>query len=174
LVDAERSEPTWDTAREWFIDNRSERLELNEESCAANILSFKTKNLREPNEDETYKLTHRLPTDQEIKQGFRSMMGSIERRGKNMPIQGTNASILKRAIGNGVDASGKEYLWHILPRYGARLLSTIHDELIIASPKEHSTVVAAEAEDAFRRAAAEVMSSVVMKSEFHISDHWQK
>jgi len=167
-------EPTWDTAREWFIDNRSERLELSEESCTANILSFKTKNLREPNEDETYKLTHRLPTDQEIKQGFRSMMGSIERRGKNMPIQGTNASILKRAIGNGVDASGKEYLWHILPRYGARLLSTIHDELIIASPKEHSTVVAVEAEDAFRRAAAEVMSRVVMKSEFHISDHWQK
>jgi DNA polymerase I-like protein with 3'-5' exonuclease and polymerase domains len=74
-------EPTWATAREWFVDNRSERLELDETSCEANIFTFKSKNLREPNEEELYKLTHRSPTEQEIKYGFRAMMGSIERRG---------------------------------------------------------------------------------------------
>jgi DNA polymerase I-like protein with 3'-5' exonuclease and polymerase domains len=167
-------EPTWATAREWFIDNRGERLELDEASCETNIFNFKSTNLREPNEEETYKLTHRSPTDQEIKQGFRSMMGSIERRGKNMPIQGTNASIIKRAIGAGTDASGKDYLWHVFPRYGARLLSLIHDELVIACPKKHSKVVAEEAESAFRRAAAEVMHSVIMKSEYHIGQCWKK
>jgi len=167
-------EPTWATAKEWFQDNRSERLELDEASCEANIFQFKSANLREPNEEETYKLTHRSPTEQEIKQGYRSMMGSIERRGKNHPVQGTNASILKRAVGTGFDASDKGYLWHIFPKYGARLLSVIHDELIIACPKEHSKVVAEEAADAFRRAAAEVMHSVVMQSEYHISNHWQK
>lgn len=167
-------EPTWATAKEWFIDNRSERLELDEASCQANIFSFKTKELREPNEEETYKLTHRSPTEQEIKYGFRAMMGSIERRAKNHPIQGTNASILKRAVGSGKDFNGKEYLWHILHKYGARLLSVIHDELIVACPKAHSKTVALEAEDAFRRAAAEVMKSVEMKSTYIIAEKWSK
>jgi DNA polymerase I-like protein with 3'-5' exonuclease and polymerase domains len=167
-------EPTWATAREWFVDNRSERLELDETSCEANIFTFKSKNLREPNEEELYKLTHRSPTEQEIKYGFRAMMGSIERRGKNMPIQGTNASIIKRSIGCGFDTLGKPYLWHIFPKYGARLLSLIHDELIIACPKEHSKMVAEFAADAFKRAASEVMKSVTMESSYEISDHWKK
>ena len=167
-------EPTWATAREWFIDNRGERLELDEASCETNIFNFKSTNLREPNEEETYKLTHRSPTDQEIKQGFRSMMGSIERRGKNMPIQGTNASICKRAMSCGFDALGNPYLWHILPRYGARLLSMIHDELIVAVPKAYSKELAELVSDCFRRAAAEVMKSVEMKSSYIIAEKWSK
>ncbi|MGA2885947.1 MAG: DNA polymerase, partial [Halobacteriota archaeon] len=35
-------EPTWATAREWFIDNRGERLELDEASCETNIFNFKS------------------------------------------------------------------------------------------------------------------------------------
>jgi DNA polymerase I-like protein with 3'-5' exonuclease and polymerase domains len=167
-------EPTWESAREWFVGNRSERLELNEASCEANVFTFKSKNLRDPNEEELYKLTHRSPTDQEIKQGFRSMMGSIERRGKNMPIQGTNASICKRAMSCGFDALGKPYLWHILPKYGARLLSMIHDELLIACPKAYSKEVAELVADCFRRAAAEVMKLVEMKSSYTIAEKWSK
>jgi DNA polymerase I-like protein with 3'-5' exonuclease and polymerase domains len=167
-------EPTWATAKEWFIDNRGERLELDEASCEANIFQFKSKNLREPNEDEAYKLTHRSPNEGEIKQGFRSMMGSIERQGKNMPIQGTNASICKRAMGNGFDAKGQPYLWHLLQKYGARLLSMIHDELLIACPKTHSKEVAELVSDCFRRAAAEVMKSVEMKSTYMIAEKWSK
>jgi DNA polymerase I-like protein with 3'-5' exonuclease and polymerase domains len=167
-------EPTWATAREWFIDNRGERLELDEASCIANIFQFKAKNLREPNEDEHYKLTHRSPTEGEIKQGFGSMMGSIERQGKNMPIQGTNASICKRAMGNGFDAEGQPYLWHLLQKYGARLLSMIHDELLIACPKAYSKEVAELASGCFRRAAAEVMKSVEMKSTYMIAEKWSK
>jgi DNA polymerase I-like protein with 3'-5' exonuclease and polymerase domains len=167
-------EPTWATAKEWFIDNRSERLELDEDSCKANVFQFKAKNLREPNEDETYKLTHRSPNEQEIKQGFRAMMGSIERRGKNHPIQGTNASICKRAMSCGFDAQNQPYLWHILPKYGARLLSMIHDELIVSSPKAHSKELAELLSDCFRRAAAEVMKSVEMKSTYTIAEKWSK
>ena len=167
-------EPTWETAKAWFIDNRSERLELDEASSQANVFSFKERNLREPNEEETYKLTHRSPSEQEIKQGFRAMMGSIERRGKNHPIQGTNASICKRAMSCGFDAQGQPYLWHILPKYNARLLSMIHDELIVASPKAHSKELAELVSDCFRRAAAEVMKSVEMKSTYTIAEKWSK
>jgi DNA polymerase I-like protein with 3'-5' exonuclease and polymerase domains len=149
-------------------------LELDEASCIANIFQFKAKNLREPNEDEHYKLTHRSPTEGEVKQGFGSMMGSIERQGKNMPIQGTNASICKRAMGNGFDAEGQPYLWHLLQKYGARLLSMIHDELLIACPKAYSKEVAELASGCFRRAAAEVMKSVEMKSTYMIAEKWSK
>jgi DNA polymerase I-like protein with 3'-5' exonuclease and polymerase domains len=167
-------EPTWATAKEWFIDNRTERLKLNEVDCTANIFSFKANNLREPNEDEMYKLTHRSPTEQEIKQGFRAMMGSIERRGKNHPIQGTNASICKRAMSCGFDEQNRPYLWHILPQYNARLLSMIHDELIVSCPKKYSKELAELLSDCFKRAAAEVMKSVEMKSTYTIAEKWSK
>lgn len=167
-------EPTWATAREWFIENRGDTLELDDTSCESNVFQFKAKNLREPNEDELYKLTHRSPTEGEIKQGFRAMMGSIERQGKNMPIQGTNASICKRAMGSGFDANGHPYLWHTLQRYGARLLSMIHDEVLVGCPKHCSVQVAEAIANAFKRAAAEVMHSVVMESEWRISNCWEK
>jgi len=38
-------------------------------------------------------------------------------------------------MGAGADASGKPYLWHVLPQYNAKLLSMVHDELQILSPK---------------------------------------
>jgi DNA polymerase I-like protein with 3'-5' exonuclease and polymerase domains len=56
----------------------------------------------------------------------------------------------------------------------AKLLSMIHDELLLQCPKRHANKVAALVADAFKRAAAEVMKSVVMEAEWHISDRWQK
>jgi DNA polymerase I-like protein with 3'-5' exonuclease and polymerase domains len=103
------------------------------------------------------------------------MWGSIGRRGKNHGVQGTNASLVKRAMGCGFDSvQGKPFLWHTLPQYGARLLSMIHDELLIESPKRHSKVVAELAADAFLRAGVEVMTKVKMTSDYHISNRWQK
>jgi DNA polymerase I-like protein with 3'-5' exonuclease and polymerase domains len=166
--------PTWESAREYYIDEHSDRLELEEETCDQNIFNFKAAHLRDPDEEEKRKLTHRAPTDNEIKSAMRGLWGSIGRRGKNHCIQGSNASIIKRAMGCGFDKDGKPYLWHILPLYKARLLSMVHDELIIQTPKRHGEEVARLVADAFKRAAAEVMSQVVMEAEWHIADRWQK
>ena len=101
-------------------------------------------------------------------------MGSIARRGKNHRIQGTNASIIKRAMGAGFDSQGRPYLWHTLPKFKAKLLSMVHDELIIQCPKRFGEQVKALVGDAFKRAAAEVMFKVVMEFDGHVADRWVK
>lgn len=167
-------DPTWDGAREFFIQDHDDRLELSEEEAAENILRFKVRNLRPPTDEEEYPLTHREPSTKEISSSYRGMFGSIERRGKNHCIQGSNASIIKRAMGCGADNNGKAYLWHTLPTFRAKLQSMVHDELVIGCPKRFGQAVAELVADAFLRAAAEVMTKVQMLSDYHISDRWQK
>jgi len=168
--------PTVERAIEWILDDdeRYAKLKLTEVECEANILGFKQKHLREPNKEETKKLTHRNPNEREIGWAIKSMEGSISRRGKNHRIQGTNASIAKRSMGCGFDKDGKGYLWHLLPQYGAKLLSMIHDELVLQCPKKHGEAVAQLVGDAFRRAAAEVMHKVEMKFDYHVANRWVK
>lgn len=167
--------PTWEAAREWFIENNDERLELSDEEVEKAVFAFKAKELREPKKDEMWDLMHREPTHAEIKQGYRALIGSVGRRGKNHPIQGTNASIIKRAMGCGFDAEGKPYLWHTLLQFKARIQAMVHDELLIHCPLRYAEKVAALAGDAFKRAAAEVMHNiVVMENDYHIAPHWLK
>jgi ribonuclease D len=167
-------EPTVETATAWFEEFEEKKLELPELQQEENIFNFKAKELREPNEEETWLLTHRHPNPGEVRQAMRAMMGSIGRRGKNHCIQGTNASIIKRAMGCGFDKNGVGYLWHTLPQYKATLLNMVHDELVIQCPKRFGEQVKALVGDAFKRAAAEVMSQVIMEFEGHIADRWMK
>lgn len=167
-------EPTWDAARVWFMEEYDDRLELDDEVAERNVFAFKTREMREPTEDEKWALTHRDPTTKEIASSYKGMFASIERRGKNMPIQGTNASIAKRAMSCGFDKDGKAYLWHLLPALGAKLLSMVHDELVLHCPKRFGQQVLECVGDAFRRAAAEVMSKVEMTYDGHIAERWLK
>jgi DNA polymerase I-like protein with 3'-5' exonuclease and polymerase domains len=169
-------EPTWKSALEYITDDkdRMEKLELSEEQCEANIKGFELKELRKPTKEELIKLTHRNPTDSEVRWAMKSMYGSISRRGKNHSIQGTNASIIKRAMGCGFDSQGRPYLWHLLPTLKAKLLSMVHDELILQCPKRHGEALLAMVGDAFKRAAAEIMFKVVMEFDGHIADRWVK
>ena len=50
----------------------------------------------------------------------------------------------------------------------------VHDELILQCPKRLGEAVAQLVADAFKRAAAEVMTQVVMEAEYHVGDRWQK
>jgi DNA polymerase I-like protein with 3'-5' exonuclease and polymerase domains len=167
-------EPTVETATAWFEEFEEKKLELPELQQEENIFNFKAKELREPNEEETWLLTHRHPNPSEVRQAMRAMMGSIGRRGKNHCIQGSNASIIKRSLGCGFDAQGKPYLWHTLPQYKAELLNMVHDELVLQCPKRYANEVAHLVADAFKRAAGEVMHQVIMEAEWHIADRWQK
>jgi DNA polymerase I-like protein with 3'-5' exonuclease and polymerase domains len=168
------TDPTYESAKEWVKSNEEEKLELDEAACEANLFQFKTQSLREPNEKEKWSLTHRSPTDREIRHGMAAMMGSIERQSKNHPMQATNADIVKRAMGSGADAEGKQYLWHTLPKFHAKLLSMVHDEIQVQAPTIYAQQVAELVQDALRRAGAEVCKSVAMTSEYHISNCWEK
>jgi len=105
---------------------------------------------------------------------MRALNGSIGRRGKNHCIQGTNTSIIKRAMGCGFDANHIPYLWHTLPKYKAHIQNMVHDELVIGCPKRYGKLVAELIADAFKRAAAEVMHQVEMEADYHISGRWMK
>jgi hypothetical protein len=114
------------------------------------------------------------PTTKQVASVFRGMHASIERRGKNFPLQSSNVDIAKRAMGCGADATGRGFLWHELPRLKAKLLSFVHDEFIIQAPKRHAAEVAELVASAFKRAGDEVLLRLDMLSDFHIANHWQK
>jgi DNA polymerase I-like protein with 3'-5' exonuclease and polymerase domains len=166
--------PTPESAAEWLKSEYPEKMELPEDQQEASIKIFMEKELRKPTKEERYLLTHHRPDFKQIQWAMRALYASRERQGKNHCIQGTNASIIKRAMGCGMDKDGKGYLWHLLPQFDARLLSMVHDELIIQCKRKVAQQVALCVADAFRRAAAEVMHQVEMTAEFHIAAHWQK
>ena len=109
-----------------------------------------------------------------IKYAMKALYGNIERAGKNMPIQSGNASIIKLAMGCGYDKDKKPFLWHLLPKYDARLIKMVHDELVIRCLKSNADEVAIITADAIRRAGAERLKKLVMESEHHIEYVWTK
>lgn len=138
-------------------------------------------------------------THDDINRAYWAAMGSIEREGKNTPIQGTNAYMVKLAVGCGfepeqadtdstaagtlgigcdgterVGSAGAGYLWHRLRPYGAHLVNIVHDELVVESPKEVAEVVEKEVGDCMVRAGAAFVKSIPMTYESKIADCWSK
>jgi len=82
--------------------------------------------------------------------------------GLNTPVQGGAADGLKRAL---VRLAGQ------LPE-GARILSTVHDEIIVECP-DALTVQAKEAmEEAMRKAMSEIYPEVPVEVEAHVGQTW--
>jgi DNA polymerase I-like protein with 3'-5' exonuclease and polymerase domains len=167
-------DPTYTRAKERFIDDNEVLLRLPDYECEAKLKLFTDQHLREPDQIEKYVLTHREPTSREINKVMGMMAGSIERQGKNHAIQGTNATIIKLAAGCGFDKDDKPYLWHVFPKYGAKVLKMVHDELVVQCPKQHAETVAALIGDAFARAALVKMKKVKMEFDYVIKKHWSK
>lgn len=167
-------EPTWDRAKQKAREDREEKLRLLKEEAERNKCNFIALHNRKPTKEELWLLTHREPTNKEVANAYKAMHGTIERQGKNHAIQGSNASIAKKAMGCGFSPDGKPYLWHTLPQYKAKLIKFVHDELVIQCPKCFGKEVAALVGDAFKRAAAEKMKKVVMEFDYKVSDHWEK
>jgi DNA polymerase I-like protein with 3'-5' exonuclease and polymerase domains len=167
-------EPTWERATEYAKEDLKKKLELPEEEAKKNLSVFEQIHKRKPAPNEKWLLTHRNPNNKEISKAFQGLFGSIERQGKNHKIQSANASIIKLAMGAGYSPDGQPYLWHIFPKYRAKLQKMVHDELGVSVPTIYAEELAKLIQDAIRRAAAEAMKLVVMESDYRVAKYWMK
>lgn len=93
--------------------------------------------------------------------------GQIEREGKNLPIQGANANILKKSL---VDI----YKKIINNNYPVKMLLTVHDENITETPKEFSRDWKPILADTMISAGNEIITSVPMKVDVKIGKTWHE
>ena len=88
-----------------------------------------------------------------------------QRNGKNTPIQGTSADILKRAL---------RLLKDELQDTTARIVNIIHDEIVVEADREEAEEIAQKVERAMCAAAEEYLKTVPVKVETETADEWVK
>jgi DNA polymerase I len=112
------------------------------------------------------KLKGKTITNDMIHSRLKGMVGSIEREGKNMPIQGTNSDLTKRAM----------YLaWKELePRFGAFFVNMVHDEIVVECPEAHAEDCFKFVKHCMEAAGAEWIKGIVMEVEGSNEPMWTK
>lgn len=96
---------------------------------------------------------------------FHKMKGSVERAGKNTPIQGSNADTIKQAM---------IYVVERIKDYDAKLLLTVHDELIVEVREDQAEEVAPIISQCLIDGFAEFFHTVKMEADALIGDCWLK
>jgi DNA polymerase I len=95
----------------------------------------------------------------------RQQISMTQRNGKNTPIQGTSADILKRAL---------KLLRDELRETNAKVVNIIHDEIVVESDADEAEAVAEKVERAMRVAGEEYLKTVPVKVETEIAEEWIK
>ena len=95
----------------------------------------------------------------------RQQVSMTQRNGKNAPIQGTSADILKRAL---------RLLNDELRTTSAKIVNIIHDEIVVEVDESESKDVARKVERAMCTAGEEYVQTVPVKVEFQIAREWAK
>jgi DNA polymerase-1 len=95
----------------------------------------------------------------------RSSIGSAQRYAKNMPIQGTSADILKRAL---------RLLHDDLRDTTAKLVNIVHDEIVVECDAAEAEAMAAKLESAMLRAGEQFVKRVPIQVDAVIADEWCK
>ncbi len=95
----------------------------------------------------------------------RSSLGAAQRYAKNMPIQGTSADILKRAL---------RLLHDDIRRTSAKLVNIVHDEIVVECDAIDAEKTSQILESAMLRAGEEFVSKVPIKVDVHTSGEWAK
>jgi DNA polymerase-1 len=88
-----------------------------------------------------------------------------QRNGKNTPIQGTSADILKRAL---------RLLKDELSGTTAKIVNIIHDEIVVEVDATQAEEIAQKVERAMCAAGEEYLKTVPVKVETEIADEWIK
>ncbi|MFS8084048.1 MAG: DNA polymerase, partial [Acidobacteriota bacterium] len=95
----------------------------------------------------------------------RQQVSMTQRNGKNAPIQGTSADILKRAL---------RLLNDELKDTSAKIVNIIHDEIVVEVDDDEAATVAITVERAMCAAGEEYVQAVPVKVETHIANEWTK
>ncbi len=95
----------------------------------------------------------------------RQQISMTKRNGKNTPIQGTSADILKRAL---------RLLKDELRDTNAQIVNIIHDEIVVEADAAEAEEVARRVEHAMCAAGEEYLKTVPVKVETEIADEWVK
>jgi DNA polymerase-1 len=95
----------------------------------------------------------------------RQQISMTKRNGKNTPIQGTSADILKRAL---------RLLRDELRGTNAQIVNIIHDEVVVEADADEAAEVALKVERAMCAAGEEYVKTVPVKVETEIADEWVK
>jgi DNA polymerase-1 len=95
----------------------------------------------------------------------RQQISMTKRNGKNTPIQGTSADILKRAL---------RLLKDELRDTNAQIVNIIHDEIVVEADATEAESVAQKVERAMCAAGEEYLKTVPVKVETEIADEWVK
>ena len=88
-----------------------------------------------------------------------------QRNGKNMPIQGASADILKRAL---------RLLHDRLRDTTARIVNIVHDEIVVEADAAQAEEITKAVEGAMCEAGEEFVTRVPVKVESEVSDEWVK
>ncbi len=95
----------------------------------------------------------------------RQQISMTRRNGKNTPIQGTSADILKRAL---------RLLREELKETSGQIVNIIHDEIVVEADANDADEVARRVEHAMCAAGEEYLRMVPVKVETEIADEWVK
>jgi DNA polymerase-1 len=90
---------------------------------------------------------------------------SLERKGRNTPIQSTCGDILKKAL---------FYLFNDLQGFDAKIINLVHDEIVIEVNKEQANTVRNIVEKAMVRAGEDFIHSVPIEVDIIVGDVWRK
>jgi DNA polymerase-1 len=95
----------------------------------------------------------------------RQAVSLAQRNGKNSPIQGSSADILKRAL---------RLLHDKLRDTSACVVNIVHDEIVVEADAAQAAEIAKVVEDAMCAAGEEYVKRVPVKVETEVADEWVK
>jgi DNA polymerase-1 len=95
----------------------------------------------------------------------RQSVSGAQRNGKNTPIQGSSADILKRAL---------RLLHDNLKGTSGKIVNIIHDEIVVEADAAEAENIAGVVEEAMCAAGREYVSRVPIKVDMEIADEWVK
>jgi len=96
---------------------------------------------------------------------FKTARGAVERQGKNMPIQAANADAIKQAM---------VYVLERIKGYDAKLLLTVHDEVIVEARDDQVNELKLIVEQSVKDGFDSFFDLVKMEAEAGVEDHWVK
>ncbi|QQS42839.1 MAG: hypothetical protein IPM63_07865 [Acidobacteriota bacterium] len=95
----------------------------------------------------------------------RGQIASTKRNGKNMPIQGTSADILKRALALLHDA---------IKGSSAMLVNIVHDEIVVECSEAEAEITSKRLKDSMTAAAEEFIKRVPIDVDVSVSKEWSR